>query len=120
MHSGNDGPLWLQLIANLGFVVCCASGCMAVMAVCIRFATKRRRWLDHLSDNAYGMYLIHYPFVVWLQYALLNAPLPAIAKATIVFCVTTAASLAAVMVLRSVPVGARLVGAEPRPLPKTP
>jgi glucan biosynthesis protein C len=120
MGSGNDGPLWLQLIANLGFVVCCATGCMAVMAVCIRFATKRRRWLDHLSDNAYGMYLIHYPFVVWLQYALLNAPLPAIAKATIVFCVTSAASLAAVMALRSIPVCARLVGAEPPPLPKVP
>ena len=93
---------------------------MAVMAVCVRFATNRRRWLDRLSDNAYGMYLIHYPFVVWMQHALLNAPLPAIAKATIVFCVTATASLAAVMALRSVPLGARLVGAEPRPLPKVP
>ena len=96
MEGGNDnpGPLWLQLAANLGFVVCCAGGCLAVMAVCIRFATNRRRWLDSLSANAYGMYLVHYPFVVWMQYALLNAPLPAIVKAAIVFAVAVALSWA--------------------------
>ena len=93
-RNGNAGPLWLQLAANLGFVVCCAGGCLALMAVCIRFATNRRRWLDSLSANAYGMYLVHYPFVVWMQYALLNAPLPAIVKAAIVFAVAVALSWA--------------------------
>ena len=117
--SDNPGPLWLQLAASLGFVVCCAGGCLAVMAVCIRFATSRRRWLDSLSANAYGMYLVHYPFVVWMQYALLNAPLPAIVKAAIVFAVAVALSWALVAALRNIPLGARLVGAEPRALAKT-
>ena len=31
------------------------------------------------------MYLIHYVFAVWLQYALLNAALFAVGKAAIVF-----------------------------------
>jgi hypothetical protein len=31
------------------------------------------------------MYLIHYAFVSWLQYALLKAHLPAIAKGSVVF-----------------------------------
>jgi surface polysaccharide O-acyltransferase-like enzyme len=101
-------------------VLCCASGCLAVIAVCIRFATSRRRWLDSLSGNAYGMYLVHYPFVVWMQYALLSAPLPAIAKATLVFTVVVASSWAMVSALRSVPFGARLVGAEPRALARIP
>jgi peptidoglycan/LPS O-acetylase OafA/YrhL len=118
--SNNPGPLWLQLIANVGFAVCCASGCLSVMAVTIRFATARRRWLDTLSADAYGMYLVHYPFVVWMQYALLNAPLPAIVKAAIVFAVAVAASWATVAALRNVPLGARLVGAEPRALAKAP
>ena len=120
MDGGTAGPLWLQILANVGFVVCCATGCLAVMAVCIRYATKRRTWLDILSDNAYGMYLVHYPFVVWMQYALLNAPLPAIAKAFVVFAVSVTLSLAMVMALRTIPIGARLVGAEPRPLAKMP
>jgi len=120
MEGGNNnpGPLWLQFIADLGFVVCCASGCLALTAVCIRFATNRRRWLDSLSANAYGMYLVHYPFVVWTQYALLNAPLPAIVKAALVFAVAVALSWAMVESLRHIPLGARLVGAEPRALAK--
>ncbi|MPZ38085.1 MAG: acyltransferase family protein [Rhizobiales bacterium] len=118
MGSGGAAPLWLELAADVGFVVCCASGCLALMAVCIRFATNRHRWLDSLSANAYGMYLVHYPFVVWMQYALLKAPLPAMVKAAIVFGVTLASSWATVAALRSVPLGARLVGAGPRALAK--
>ncbi len=114
MESGNAGPLWLQVAASLGFVICCASGCMAVMAASIRFAVNRRAWLDSLSTHAYGLYLVHYPFVVWMQYALLNAPLPALAKAAIVFAVTLALSWSMVAALSNVPFGARLVGGEPR------
>ena len=121
MESGNDnpGPIWLQLAANLGFVVCCASGCLALTAVCIRFASNRRRWLDSLAANAYGMYLVHYPFVVWMQYALLSAPLPAIVKASLVFAVAVALSWALVESMRNIPFGARLVGAEPRAVVRT-
>jgi peptidoglycan/LPS O-acetylase OafA/YrhL len=110
MQSAGPGPLWLQLIANLGFVVCCAAGCLAVMAVCIRFAIRRRRVLDSLSANAYGMYLVHYPFVVWMQFALLNAPLPAIVKAALVFTVAVAASWAISAALRGIPRGGRPIG----------
>jgi hypothetical protein len=31
------------------------------------------------------MYLVHYVFVVWLQYALLGSDIPAILKAAVVF-----------------------------------
>jgi glucans biosynthesis protein C len=120
MESGEAGPLWLQLMANLGFTICCATGCMAVLAASIRFATRQRPWLDSLSASAYGIYLVHYPFVVWMQYALLNAPLPAIAKAALVFAVTLALSWSLVVALSQVPFGARLVGAEPRTGAKAP
>ena len=36
--------------------------------------------LHGLSENAYGIYFIHYLFVIWLQYLLLGAALPAVAK----------------------------------------
>lgn len=38
-----------------------------------------------LSANAYGMYLVHYVFVVWCQYALVHVDVPAGAKFIIVF-----------------------------------
>ena len=41
--------------------------------------------LLYTSANAYGMYLVHYVFAIWLQYALLVTGLLAIGKAAIVF-----------------------------------
>jgi len=81
-------PFGLQIIADLGFVLSCASSSFFLVALFLHFARNRSRVLDSLSRNAYGMYLVHYVFVVWLQYALLNAPLFAFAKAAIVFGVT--------------------------------
>lgn len=75
----------------------------------LRFARRRVKAFDSLCDNAYGMYLIHYPCVIWLQYALLKAQFPAVAKATVVFCVTCAVSWAATSALRGVPGVARLI-----------
>jgi glucans biosynthesis protein C len=66
----------------------------------VHFASIRSRVLDSLSRNAYGIYLIHYVFVVWLQYALLNAPLFAFAKAAIVFGGTLVLSWATSAALR--------------------
>jgi hypothetical protein len=69
----------------MGFVVACAAGCLCSLAICLRFAHWRLRAFDSLSANAYRMYLIHYVFAVWLQYALLGNDLFAIGKAAIVF-----------------------------------
>jgi glucan biosynthesis protein C len=92
-------------------VLCCAGGCLAALAACVRFATRRSSALDSLSANAYGMYLVHYPFVVWMQYALLTFALPAVVKASLVFAVAVLASWAATATMRSMPLGARLIGA---------
>jgi glucans biosynthesis protein C len=96
-------PLGLQIIADLGFVLSCASSSFFLLAVSLHFAKNRSRALDNLSRSAYGMYLVHYVFVVWLQYALLNAPLFAFAKAAIVFGVTLSLSWAASAALRRLP-----------------
>ena len=60
------------------------------------------------------MYLIHYLFIVWLQYVLLTAALPAIAKAAIVFAGTLLASWSASAALRRVPACAQIIGAARR------
>ena len=65
----------MQLLSDLSFALACFGSCFGVLAVAVRFARVRSRVLDSLKANAYGMYLIHYVFVVWLQYALLPAEL---------------------------------------------
>jgi surface polysaccharide O-acyltransferase-like enzyme len=72
------------------------------------------RLLDSQSANAYGLYLVHYNFVVWLQYALLGTALFAMVKAAIVFGGTLVLSWIAVLALQRIPFGAQLIGAPRR------
>jgi hypothetical protein len=78
-------PLAIRMAASLGVVVGCASGCMFMFAVCLRFLRRRVTAFDSLSGNAYRIYLLHYAPVVWLQFALLGVALPAVAKGLLVF-----------------------------------
>jgi glucans biosynthesis protein C len=104
-------PLGLQISADLGFALSCASSSFFVIAVFLHFARNRSRALDSLSRNAYGIYLVHYVFVIWLQYALLNAPVFAVLKATIVFGLTLGLSWAASAALQRLPLRALQRGA---------
>jgi peptidoglycan/LPS O-acetylase OafA/YrhL len=71
--------------AYLAVVLAVACACLGLAAVFLRFAHGRWAIADSLAEHAYTIYLVHYVFVVWLQYALLNAALPVIAKAVVVF-----------------------------------
>ena len=66
----------LRLAADLGLVLCAALTCAALLAVFLRFAAAPRPILGSFSEHAYGIYLFHYPFVVWLQLLLLETALP--------------------------------------------
>jgi peptidoglycan/LPS O-acetylase OafA/YrhL len=85
MLNGQQAPIAVQIASGIGYAVACAAGSFFFLAVCLRFATEHNRTLASLSANAYSMYLLHYVFVVWLQYAVLGLALFAIGKAAIVF-----------------------------------
>ncbi len=111
--SGVSLPI--RFVAAVSLVVACVTGVLFPLAAALRFGRKRRRAYNSLSANAYGMYLLHYVFVVWMQFALLDAALPAIAKAAIVFGVTLLLSwpLAAAFGMMSFgprPIAAKRVG----------
>jgi hypothetical protein len=112
MNGG--GSIGLAIAADLSFVPACAAGCFFLTAVCLRFATGQSRMLDYLSANAYGIYLVHYVFIVWLQFELLAAPLHAVIKAAIVFGGTLGLSLLVIAAVQRIPLGARLIGVAPR------
>ena len=74
----------MQLLSEILFTVSCASSSLFVLSIFVRFARKNPL-LDRFSDNAYGIYLLHYVFVIWLQWALLPIALPALCKGLAVF-----------------------------------
>lgn len=114
LTMSHGASLGVEIAANLSFVPACAAGCFFLIAVCLRFATGYSRLLGYLSANAYGLYLVHYVFIVWLQYALLAAPLFAIVKAALVFSGALILSLATTFAVQRFPWGARLIGTPPR------
>jgi len=101
----------VAIAADVGFVPACAAGCFSLIAMCSRFAACPSRPLDYLAANAYGIYVVHYLFVVWLQFALLDLPLFAVVKASIVFGAALLLSLVTAAALRRITSGLRLVGA---------
>ena len=110
-----SAPLGLEIAIDTAFAIAAAFGCFAALALSLRFAAYSRV-LHKLAKNALGLYLVHCPIAVWLQYALLGMAVFAFAKAMIVLGLTLVLSLALVIGLKRVPfVGARLVGEAPRP-----
>jgi hypothetical protein len=98
-----------EVLGDLGFIFSCAATCFAFLAIFVRFARARRPLLDGLTANAYGIYLVHYAFVSWLQYALLPVAFPALAKAGIVFLTAVVLSWGSTAVLRRIPAVARVI-----------
>jgi surface polysaccharide O-acyltransferase-like enzyme len=102
-------PLTLRLLVDLTLVLGCGTISFAFIALFRRFAVAHQPVFDSLSASSYGMYLIHYPVVVWLQFALLAVALGPIAKGSIVFVSAVALSWGIVVALRRVPVIARVL-----------
>jgi len=102
-------PLGLRVLSDLTVVLCCGTISFAFIALSRRFAVARRPVFDSLGASSYGMYLVHYPVVVWLQFALFTVALGAIAKGAIVFVSAVILSWGLVVALRRIPVIARVI-----------
>jgi surface polysaccharide O-acyltransferase-like enzyme len=120
MSAKYGGTLAVQIGADIAFALACISGCFAAFAVALRFGAHPSRILSSASENAFGIYVLHYPFVVWLQYALLGTALFAIAKGALVFAVSLLSSWALAIAFRSIPFASALVGGERRAFSRRP
>ncbi len=107
--TAHPGVRWWEVASDLTFVLSCAASSFAFLALFVRFANSRGKIFDSLAPNAYGMYLIHYMLVSWLQLALLNSNLPALAKGSLVTLATILLSWGATAMLRRIPAVARIL-----------
>lgn len=99
--SGGNAFVWaVRIVPATLFSLCCTFTCLAAVGL---FQSRiRRNWqtVDTLSENAYGIYIFHYAFVIWLQFALLSLPIPAAVKFVITFSVALAGSWLLTAILR--------------------
>jgi surface polysaccharide O-acyltransferase-like enzyme len=102
-------PLLWKLAYGVAFATYSAAMALTVSAIFVRFAESGWGLLDALQPSAYGIYLVHYIFVIWLQYALYDQPFPAFVKFAIVFAGTLSMSWALTAMVRKIPAVARMI-----------
>jgi hypothetical protein len=109
-NLGNPSPLpnWYEGSYAVCFTVFSVAILFLILAYFLRFANSGRSVLDPMQADAYGMFLVHYPIALWLQYWLFDFNMPATVKAPIGFVLTVAFSWALTRALRQIP-GAKKV-----------
>src|ERR1017187_5787996 len=86
-------PAWLGNGAlAIVFTLCCAFTSLASLGAARSLARAPWPVAASLSENSYGIYILHYPFVTWMQFSLLSQPWPAALKFAIVFPLALAGS----------------------------
>jgi surface polysaccharide O-acyltransferase-like enzyme len=105
----NSPPLWWRTAYGLAFAMFSAAMTFTVPAVFLRFGRSSLWPLDAMRPSAYGIYLLHFIFLIWLQYIVYDPAFPAFVKFAIVFTGTLSMSWALTVLLRKIPVVARTI-----------
>jgi len=105
----NSPPLSWRVGYGLAFALFSGAMAFAEPGFFLRYAKAPLRLLDAMRPSAYGIFLVHYIFVIWLQYAVYGPPLSPFLKFAIVFAGTLAGSWATVICLRKIPFVARMI-----------
>jgi hypothetical protein len=96
-------PHWYQAIYSTFFVLFSGSILLAILAFFLHQKSPGPNLLDRMQADAYGIFLVHYPIALWIQYALYDYSWPAIVKATIGFVLTVILSWGLTAGLRKIP-----------------
>jgi len=112
-HSGlielRTPPLWWQTAYGLAFALFCAAMTFTLPAIFLRFARSQVGLLDAMRPSAYGIYLLHFIPLIWLQYVIAEPRLPAFFKFLIVFVGTLSVSWTLTLLVRRIPLVARTI-----------
>jgi hypothetical protein len=102
-------PLWWHTAYALAFAMFSAAMTFALPAAFLHFARAPLWPLDAMHPSAYGIYLLHFIPLLWLQYLVYDPAFPAFVKFAIVFAGTLSISWIATILLRKIPVVARMI-----------
>ena len=101
--------LWWRTAYGMAFALFSAAMAFTIPATSLRLARSSLSLLDAMQPSAYGIYLLHYVFIIWLQYVVYDPAFPAAIKAAIVFIGTLGGSWVLTVLLRKIPVVARMI-----------
>jgi peptidoglycan/LPS O-acetylase OafA/YrhL len=96
-------PLEHGVVWALLWVLSCVASCFGFLALFRGIKIKSRAWMNSLTRCAYGMYLVHYIYVLWLQRLVLDRPIHPSIKFLFVFLATTLLSWATVQAALRIP-----------------
>ncbi|MHA4738789.1 acyltransferase family protein [Dyadobacter sp. MSC1_007] len=102
VKDGTLSELTGYLIYFSIYTASCTFSCIAFMTAFRALTKKENAVLDSLSEHAYLIYLMHYPFVIWAQYLLLDVPLAAFSKFLLTFLIALAGSWAVSIPLKKI------------------
>ena len=102
-------PMWWHIVYGVAFALFGAAMTCTVPAFFLHVAQHRFAFLDAMQKQAYGIYLLHFIPLIWLQYLVYDPPLPAVLKFAIVFAGTLSASWLATLGLRRIPLVAQMI-----------
>jgi surface polysaccharide O-acyltransferase-like enzyme len=101
--------LWWRTAYGVAFALFSAAMAFTIPATSLRLARSSLGLLDAMQPSAYGIYLLHYVFIIWLQYVVYDPAFPAAIKAAIVFTGTLGGSWMLTVLVRKIPVVARMI-----------
>ena len=94
---------------GIAFAIFSAAMAFTVPATSLRLSRASLWLLDAMQPSAYGIFLFHYMFIIWLQYFVYDPAWPAGVKAAIVFAGTLGGSWLLTVLLRKIPLVARMI-----------
>ena len=102
-------PMERTITSETAFVACCWAFVFGMTGFFLRLGKRHVSIFNSLSENSYGIYIVHYVFVTWLQFLLLGSGLAPLMKGIVVFVGTLILSWVLVASIRHIPAVAKVI-----------
>jgi surface polysaccharide O-acyltransferase-like enzyme len=109
IENFKNPALWWRTAYGIAFAMFSAAMAFTVAATSLRLSRSSLWLLDAMKPSAYGIFLFHYMFIIWLQYFVYDPAWPAGVKAAIVFTGTLGGGWLLTVLLRKIPLVARTI-----------
>ena len=107
-HRHYNPTLW-GLVSGIAFCLSCAISTFTALSVFLHFVRRPLPIWDNLLACSFGIYLIHYLVVAWVQFGLLAVPAPGWLKGAVTFLIAFPLCWGIALVARRSSVIARIV-----------
>ncbi len=97
-------PTSRALVMGIFFAASCAGLSLGLLGFFRKYVHQTQPVMESLNSNAFGIYILHYTWITWLQYLLLEAAWPAALKFIFCFIAGLLFSWGSSHLLRKIPV----------------